>query len=83
MKVNVTYGWIITEVVLGGPSFGKLKAKDIIIAMNETRIKNGDDLASYLEENTLPEENLTITIVRGNQTVYETVTLGRRPPPTI
>lgn len=81
MGVNVTYGWLIAEVIPGGPSDGKLQANDIIIAMNWTRIKNGDDLASYLEENTLPGENLIITVVRGNATENITVTLGRRPSP--
>jgi S1-C subfamily serine protease len=87
--VNVTYGWRIVEVVSRGPSDGKLQVNDIIIAMNgtriknETRIKNGDDLASYLEENTFPEENLTITVMRGNRTENVTVTLGKRPTPPI
>jgi len=77
--VDVTYGWRIAEVVFGGPSYGKLQVNDVIIAMNGTRIKNGDDLASYLEENTLPDENIIITVARGTQTKDVTITLGKRP----
>ncbi|MCX8153490.1 MAG: trypsin-like peptidase domain-containing protein [Candidatus Bathyarchaeota archaeon] len=83
MGVNVTYGWRIASVVSGGPSDGKLKVNDIIIALNRTRIRNNDDLASYLAENTLPGQLLTITVVRGGATVNVDVILGRRPaPPT-
>jgi S1-C subfamily serine protease len=81
MGVNVTHGWLIVEVISGGPSEGKLQTNDIIIAMNMTRIKNGDDLASYLEENTLPGENLILAVVRGSTTENVTITLGRRPSP--
>ncbi|MDI6904218.1 MAG: trypsin-like peptidase domain-containing protein [Candidatus Bathyarchaeia archaeon] len=81
MGVNVTYGWRIVEVVPRGPSDEILEVNDIIIAMNETRIKNGDDLASYLEENTLPGETVILTIVRGSQTLKIPVVLEKRPPP--
>lgn len=83
LGVNVTYGWKIAEVVSGGPSDNKLKVNDIIIAMNETRIRNGDDLASYLEENTFPRETLILTVVRGNLQTNVTVTLGVRPSPPV
>ena len=81
--VNVTYGWRIASVVAGGPSDGKLRVNDIIIALNQTRIRNNDDLASYLAENTLPGQLLNITVVRGGSIATVEVTLGRRPaPPT-
>lgn len=83
MGVNRTYGWRIVEVVSGGPSDKKLEVDDIIIAMNETCIKNGDNLASYLEENTLPGETVILTIVRGSQTLEISVVLGQRPPPPV
>ena len=76
---SVTYGWQIATVTRGGPSDGKLNVGDIIIAMNQHTIKNNDDLASYLEENTLPGDNLALTVVRGNSQVPVTVTLGTRP----
>ena len=80
---SVTYGWRIASVTAGGPSDGRLEANDIIIAMNETLIRNNDDLASYLAEKTLPEQFLILTVVRGDPTIKVNVILGTRPaPPT-
>jgi S1-C subfamily serine protease len=76
---SVTYGWRIASVNSGGPSDGKLRVDDIIVAMNGTLIRNNDDLASYLEEHTLPNQNLAITVVRGSSTQTVTVVLGTRP----
>jgi S1-C subfamily serine protease len=78
---SVTYGWQISTVKSGGPSDGKLQVGDIIIAMNNQTIKSNDDLASYLEQNTLPGDNLTLTVVRGNDQIPITITLGTRPAP--
>jgi S1-C subfamily serine protease len=80
---SVTYGWRIASVTAGGPSDGRLEANDIIIAMNETLIRNNDDLASYLAEKTLPLQLLTFTVVRDGSIIDVNVILGRRPaPPT-
>ncbi|HLN45290.1 MAG: S1C family serine protease [Chloroflexota bacterium] len=79
---NYTYGWRLATVVAGGPSDGKLQVDDIIIALNGNLIRNNDDLASYLEEHTLPNQSLTVTVARGNQQVQVTLTLGVRPAPT-
>jgi len=78
---NITYGWKIVTIVNGGPSDGKLHVGDIIIAMNSQIIKNNDDLASYLEESTLPGDKLNLSVVRGSEQVPITVTLGTRPAP--
>ena len=78
---SVTYGWQIATIVSGGPSDGKLRVGDIIIAMNNQTIKNNDDLASYLEQNTLPGDNIVLTVIRGNSQIDVTVTLGTRPAP--
>jgi S1-C subfamily serine protease len=76
---SVTYGWKIATVVNGGPSDGKLNVGDIIIAMNNQTIRNGDDLASYLEEHTLPGDSLVLTVVKGSSQVPVTIVLGARP----
>jgi len=102
MGVNVTYGWLIVDVMKDGPSYTKLQGGtqqvyiggswitvggDIIIAVNGTKIKNGDDLASYLEENTCPGDTVVLTIIRklnnGFQQMEVSVTLGKRPPPPV
>lgn len=87
LGLNVTYGWLVVEVVEDEPSYGILLPNDVIAAMNGTRIRNGDDLASYLEEYTLPGYNITLTIWRKIDNSWEEVqveiTLGERPPPPV
>ncbi len=76
---SVTYGWRIASVNLGGPSDGKLQVDDIIVALDSNLIRNNDDLASYLEEHTLPGQNLVVSVVRGTSTLDVTIVLGTRP----
>jgi len=87
MGVSVSYGWKVAEVVSGGPSDNKLRVNDIIIAMNATKIRSGDELASYLEESTLPEDTVILTTFRKTGSNWQenqiSVTLGRRPPPPV
>jgi len=87
MKLPVTYGWLITGIVEGGPSSGKLFSYDVLVALNGTRIRNGDDLASYLEVNTLPGDKVVVTVWRkisGEwQKMLVTITLSERPPPQV
>jgi len=87
MKLPVTYGWLITGIVEGGPSSDQLFSNDVIVALNGTRIRNGDDLASYLEANTLPGDCLEVTVWRKigdswKQRIIQ-ITLGERPPPPV
>ena len=80
---SVTYGWRLASIVRGGPSDGKLTVDDIIIGMNNQTIRNNDDLASYLEEHTLPGDIIDITVMRNNEQIPAVqVTLGTRPAPT-
>jgi S1-C subfamily serine protease len=87
--VNVTYGvWIPSEtgqtiIDPNGPSNGKLQQGDVIIALNGTKVRNNDDMASYLEEKTLPSDLLVITAVRNNTNTDVNVTLGTRPQPNL
>jgi S1-C subfamily serine protease len=55
---------------------------DIIIAMNDTRIANMDELSAYLEENTLPGQTINVALMRNNTTLILSLTLEARPPPT-
>ena len=89
--LNVTYGvWIPipsgtgqTIIDPNGPSNGKLQEGDVIIALNGTRIRNNDDMASYLEEKTLPNDLLVVTVLRNNSTTEVNLTLGTRPAPNL
>ena len=95
LNVDVTYGWLITEVTSGGPA-DKATLKggssqiqvsgnsitvggDIIIAFDGTRIRNTDDLSTYLEENTLPNQTIDVTIIRSGETLTLPLTVGARP----
>jgi len=83
LSASVTYGWRIASVTSGGPSDNVLNVGDIIIALNGTLIRNNDDLASYLEEKTMPGQHLVLRIVREASTIDVSVTLGTRPAPPI
>ena len=93
--VNVTYGWLIMQVtengaadlaeLQGGNKQVRLNNEwmiiggDIIIAVDGTRIVNGDTFMSYLEENTIPNQTITVTILRNNQTQDISLVLKQRP----
>jgi S1-C subfamily serine protease len=98
MGTEVTYGWLVTQVTSGGAAdqaglragaqrtnidgTSIVTGGDIIIAINGYRIRNIDDLSTYLERNTLPGQVITITIVRDNQTLNLSLTLGARSTQT-
>jgi S1-C subfamily serine protease len=97
MDVNVTYGWLISQVTSGGPADeanlqgGTQQVTvagqavtiggDIIIALSGTRIKGIDDLSTFLEEHTLPGQTIDVTIIRNGQTMTLPLKIGTRPPP--
>ena len=98
MGVNVTYGWLIAQVTNGGPAaeaglHGGTKqvtvvgqsvtiGGDIVTAINGARITGIDDLSTFLEENTLPDQTIDVTIVRNGQTMMLSLKLGTRPAAT-
>jgi S1-C subfamily serine protease len=89
-NVNVTYGILIPpsqngQIIIdpNGPSSEKLQEGDVIIALNQSRIRNNDDMASYLEEKTLPGNALVVSVVRDGSIKDITVILGTRPSPNL
>ena len=96
INLNVTYGWLIIEVLPGSPAEKAglkggtksvnidgttlLVGGDVITAINGTRIRNGDDLAAYLERNTKPGQQIQVTVIRAGHKTNISVTLGTRPP---
>jgi len=93
MGTNVTYGWLVATApsdtgLHGGTGQTAVAGSlvtiggDIIISFNGTRITSLDDLSTYLEENTLPNEMLTVGIVRNNEPMNLSVKLGERPLPS-
>jgi S1-C subfamily serine protease len=98
MGVDVTYGWMIAQVTSGGPADDAglqsgthqiivagetvTVGGDIIIALAGTRIRSIDDLSTFLEENTLPNQTIDVTIIRNGETMTLPLTLGTRPSTT-
>ncbi len=93
MATNTTYGWLVaTAPVNSGLHGGTTQASiagnivtiggDIIVSINEKRITSLDDLSTYLEENTMPNETIQVGIVRNNQAMTIAVKLGSRPVAT-
>ena len=95
LGVNVTYGWLITLITDSGAAAqaglkgGNQQVRvndewvmtggDIIIAVDGTRIINGDSFMSYLEEHTTPHQTISVTIVRNHQLLDIPVVLKQRP----
>lgn len=51
---------------------------DIIVAINGVFVNDLDELLAYLVENTKPGDEISLTVVRGGQTIEIVVTLGTR-----
>ena len=98
MNADVTYGWLIAQVNNGGPAANAglkggtqqvtvggqstIIGGDIIIAINGARIRGIDDLSTYMEENTLPGQTITVAIVRNGETTTVSLTVGTRAAAT-
>jgi S1-C subfamily serine protease len=97
MKVNVTYGVLVQQVVPGGPAdkagirggnsqiilqgTSYTLGGDIIVSLNGTKIINTDALSTYLERYCLPAQKLIVGLIREGKLMYVDITLGTRPPP--
>lgn len=95
MGVNVTYGWLIVSVIPGGPADrAGLKGGDrevliagravviggdVIIGVDGHRVRNSDDLTTYLERNCRPGDKVKLEVLRDGRLLEITVTLGKRP----
>lgn len=95
MGVNVTYGWLIVQVIKNGPADAAglrggsrqvviagtpvTVGGDIVIAIDGIRVTGYDALTSYLEEFTVPGQTVNLTVIRGNQKLTVPLVLGVRP----
>jgi S1-C subfamily serine protease len=74
--ISVPYGDYITGVVSGSPAAqAGLQTDDIITQANGTDIKGDSDLALIIHDHK-PGDTLTLTVLRGSQTMTVQVTLG-------
>jgi len=97
MKVNITKGVLITDVMPGSPAdkaglrggdrivrIGGQTIKiggDVIIAINGIPIKTIEEILTYLEERTSPGDVVVFSVLRGTEMLQVRVVLGARPPP--
>jgi S1-C subfamily serine protease len=95
MNTSTTYGWLIAQVTSGGPADAAglkggtrqvaivgqtvVLGGDIITAFEGTRVKDMDDLSTYLEENTIPGQTIDVTIIRAGETLTVSLKVGTRP----
>jgi 2-alkenal reductase len=87
---NNQRGFVIDQVVPNGPAeqAGLRNARrsdtrgiveaDIVTAINGEPLNNIDDLIAYLALNTQPGDEVTLTVLRGGETIQLSVTLGTR-----
>ena len=96
LNLPVQSGVLISEVVENSPAaeaglHGGTKSQtirgvpvqvggDIITAINGTLVRDMDALLGYLVANSAPGDKVTLTVVRGNDTIQVEVTLKARPP---
>jgi S1-C subfamily serine protease len=92
--LNITYGVLIQTVVAGTPAANAglrggtqtidvggqsiSTGGDIIIKVDNQPVRTMDDLLSYLEDNTIPGQTVSITVIRGEGTLSIPVVLGIR-----
>jgi S1-C subfamily serine protease len=87
MNVDITYGWLVESVsessaLKGGTSQTTILGSrviiggDIIIGVGNTTITSTDELLSYLERNTTPNQKVNFTIIRDGQQQTITVEIG-------
>lgn len=82
-----TRGVILNEVIGGSPAnLAGLRAVsdnsnyDIITGIDNIPVKTIDELISYLARNTVPNQTITVTVLRnGNENLIIPVTLASRP----
>jgi S1-C subfamily serine protease len=77
--ISVPYGVYVTSVVSGSPAAqAGLQADDVITAIGGAPLQNDSDLAQILSGDK-PGDTVTLTVLRGNQTLTIKLTLGQAP----
>jgi 2-alkenal reductase len=95
LNLSVDEGILVTSVTLGSPAdtagiqggsrmtmvWGReiCVGGDIIVALNGEYLRNMSDLLTALVLHTLPGDSITLTIIRGNETLEVSITLAARP----
>ncbi|MEM2211034.1 MAG: trypsin-like peptidase domain-containing protein [Nitrososphaerales archaeon] len=98
MKLNESKGFLVTDVVKGGPAdkagikggnrviriggVNVIIGGDVIIGIDDNKVRGIEDILVYLQRNKRAGEHVKITIIRENKLLNFDVILGERPPPT-
>ncbi|MFB6132817.1 MAG: S1C family serine protease [Halanaeroarchaeum sp.] len=91
--IGTPRGLIVVQTVRGGPAAGVLQESraaivdgahipvggDVVLAVDGTKMKTFEDLASYLALQTRPGDTIDVRILRDGEEQTVTVTLGSRP----
>lgn len=95
--LSVTRGAYVVDVPPWSPAAGQLQGSpavhrqtglpyggDVVLSVDGTRVRDNEDLLSYLVLETRPNETVTMTVLRDGANETVSVTLGERPqvPPT-
>ncbi len=93
LGLNTFTGAYVTDVVSGGPADqagikagtkptnipGIFIGGDLIVALDGREIRTFDELLAYLITNKGPGDTIVLTVLRDNEKVDVSVTLGKRP----
>ena len=76
LGIQQTEGIVVADVVAASPADDAgLRPKDVITAVNNTPLKSDSDLAQFISTHK-PGDQVTLTVLRGNQQMTVKVTLG-------
>lgn len=82
LGLNITYGIHISEVIAGSPAAsGGIHINDVLITIDNTTIRNFNDLSVYMERYTQPGSQVMITVLRDQHQTTLQIILGERPIP--
>jgi S1-C subfamily serine protease len=79
MGMESINGVLVNQAVLGGPAeIAGIQDDDIIVAIDDTEIRDVAMLTSYLGENKNPGDIILLTVIRGAATLDVSVEVGQR-----
>ena len=78
--LSVDYGALVVEVISGSPADkAGLEPDDVVIKFGDVETKDSDELRAAIR-NHVPDDEVTITYIRGTNTATTDVRLAQRPP---